>query len=44
MKQSKELDWNSFGDELWNIANIFRSGKDINSFWKLYDDVGKEIG
>jgi len=25
MKQSKEVDWNSFGDELWNIANIFRS-------------------
>lgn len=25
MKQSKEVDWNSFGDKLWNIANIFRS-------------------
>ena len=24
MEQTKELDWNSFGDELWNIANIFR--------------------
>ncbi|MCY0850179.1 type I restriction-modification system subunit M [Sulfuracidifex metallicus] len=25
MKQAKEVDWNSFGDELWNIADIFRS-------------------
>ncbi|MFP3144925.1 MAG: N-6 DNA methylase [Caldisphaera sp.] len=25
MKQCREVDWNSFGDDLWNIANIFRS-------------------
>jgi len=25
MKQAKEVDWNSFGNELWSIADIFRS-------------------
>jgi len=25
MRQGKEVNWNSFGDELWNIADIFRS-------------------